>query len=166
MNDLEKILWTTAGTITGGVLVFVIGQVATQLFIKPIYELRMAIGKIADALIFHAPNYRSEDGKVQDLIRQKASELLARASGVPFYPVVWFVSMGMIPSKRSILKASRGLIGLSNDGSDIGMWRGRICKALGLKLGFSVSEMEKGKCNMGKRVMDALRKRWFTKTTR
>ncbi len=116
---------------------FVIGQIATQFFIKPIYELRMAIGKIADALIFHAPSYRSEDGRVQDCFRQKASDLLARAYGVPFYRVVWFVSMGMIPSKGSILEASKGLIGLSNNPSDARTWRGKICKALGLNLGFS-----------------------------
>ena len=112
MSDLEKILWTTAGTIIGGVVVLVMGQVVTRLFIEPIYELKRTVGNIAHALIFHAPNYGKQE--VRDFFRQKASDLLARACGVPFYPVVWFVSVGMIPSKRSILKAHRALISLSN----------------------------------------------------
>ena len=142
MSDLEKILWTTAGTIIGGVVVLVMGQVVTRLFIEPIYELKRTVGNIAHALIFHAPNYGKQE--VRDFLRQKASDLLARACGVPFYPVVWFVSVGMIPSKRSILKANRALIGLANNPEDAPTCRRKVCKALGLNLGFSDIEVKDG----------------------
>ena len=46
MGDLEKILLTSASTILGGVIVFVIGQLVSKFLIEPIHELRKAVGEV------------------------------------------------------------------------------------------------------------------------
>jgi len=85
LEDLTKILLTSAATIIGGVFVYTAGQVITRFFIDPYHEYRKVVGEIADALIYHANVYMNPGGgspnepraaridATSDTLRQKAS---------------------------------------------------------------------------------------------
>lgn len=52
MSEPEKIIWTAAFTILGGVLVYVIGQLLSKFLIDPTHELKKAIGEVRFNLAF------------------------------------------------------------------------------------------------------------------
>ena len=92
MSDLEKILWTSASTILGGVIVFVSGQLLSKFLIEPIQELRKAIGEVRFNLayynnIIHAPISRDKErsDKAYDAIMRNSCDLLTKADAIPFY---------------------------------------------------------------------------------
>lgn len=62
MSELEKIFFTSALTIFGGVLVYVIGQVTSKFLIDPIHEQKKLIGEIGDSLIFYWKDAKGENG--------------------------------------------------------------------------------------------------------
>ena len=92
MSDLEKILWTSASTILGGVILFVIGQLLSKFLIEPIQELRKAIGEVRFNLAFYAPiihtpisRDKENSDKAYDAIMRNSCDLLTKAHGIPFY---------------------------------------------------------------------------------
>ena len=92
MSDLEKILWTSASTIFGGVILFVIGQLLSKFLIEPIQELKKAIGEVRFNLayhrtIIHTPISRDKEGsdKAYDAIMRNSCDLLTKADAIPFY---------------------------------------------------------------------------------
>jgi len=92
MSDLEKILWTSASTILGGVIVFVSGQLLSKFLIEPIQELRKAIGEVRFnlayyAAIIHSPISRDKErsDKAYDAIMRNSCDLLTKADAIPFY---------------------------------------------------------------------------------
>lgn len=92
MSDLEKILWTSASTILGGVIVFVTGQLVSKFLIEPIHELRKAIGKVRFNLAYYAPiihtpilRDKERSDKVYDAIMRNSCDLLTKADAIPFY---------------------------------------------------------------------------------
>jgi asparagine N-glycosylation enzyme membrane subunit Stt3 len=46
VSELEKIVWTAAFTILGGVLVYVIAQLLSKFLIEPTHELKRVIGEV------------------------------------------------------------------------------------------------------------------------
>jgi hypothetical protein len=59
MDDLDKILLTSALTILGGAFVYVFGQIATEFFIKPVQQFWRMCCHIQDRLAFYAPVLRT-----------------------------------------------------------------------------------------------------------
>lgn len=119
MNDLEKIILTSALTVAGGLVVFVIGQMAQRLLIEPIQELRKAVGQIRFALLFHAPvlltpvsrNVQRSDAAYEALMHSSC-DLLMRVDAVPFYNVL-AEFLQLFPSKKNVQDAAKWLRALS-----------------------------------------------------
>ena len=120
MGDLEKILLTSVLTILGGVLVYVIGQLLSKLFIEPAYELRKTIGEVRFALSFHAPTIHTPIGrneessnKAKEALMKCSSDLFARLQAIPAYDRLSYISRGALPPKTNIEEAAVQLRGLS-----------------------------------------------------
>lgn len=127
MTDLDKILITSGLTVFGSVLVFVIGQLLSKLFIEPTQELKKTIVNTRIALAFHAaiintPVSRSSETSQEtaDALRKCSAELFAKAHTTPGYDVLAKVSCGYLPRKTAIIDASRKLRGLSTYVFDTG----------------------------------------------
>jgi len=74
---------TPAFTVFVGVVVFVVGQVATKFFLEPIHERSRTISEIIDSLIFYANLYGNPDKRIPasapiEIERHKASNTLRR----------------------------------------------------------------------------------------
>ncbi|MCX6743435.1 MAG: hypothetical protein NT116_04330 [Candidatus Parcubacteria bacterium] len=119
MSEIEKIFLTSALTIFGGVLIFVIGQIISKFIIDPIHEQKRLIGKIADSLIFYANVYTNPGilpketmDKASVKFRQQATFLQSKTHLIPLYGILSI--LGLIVSKNNINKASENLIRISN----------------------------------------------------
>jgi hypothetical protein len=127
MTDLDKILLTSATTIFGGLLVYVIGQLLSKFLIEPTQELKKAIGEVRFNLAFHGsvihtPASRTEDRsqKAKDALMKSSCDLLARVNAIPFYYGVAKLSLGFLPSKEAVLDSAIQLRGLSTYVSETG----------------------------------------------
>ncbi len=146
MTDLEKILYTSIGTIIGGIIIYVFGQWISKFIIEPIQEQKRAIGRLIDFLIYYANVYSnprkiepgdavpklSEQAAVD--LRKVASELMARTLAIPCYRFLAIIRL-TIPKKKIII-AHRNLIGISNsifsgDRKENKISREKIAEALG-----------------------------------
>lgn len=115
MSDLDKILVTSASTIFGGVIVFVIGQLLSKFLIEPIQELKKAIGEVRFNLayfapVIHTPISRDKEcsDTAYDAIMRNSCELLTKADAIPFYgslPHQWVVPIKDIDRAAVDLRA-------------------------------------------------------------
>lgn len=123
MSELMKIVLTSASAVFGGVVVFVIGQVATKFFVEPIHEQSKTISEIIDSLIFFADLYSNPDSRdppsaakerdeASKTLRRHASQLSSKTSVIIWYRLWEFLRV--VPKRSGITEAARGLIGLSN----------------------------------------------------
>ena len=113
MSELEKIVWTAAFTIFGGVLVYVIGQLLSKFLIDPTHELKKVIGEVRFNLAFHSPTIHTPIARTQErsdkayeALLKSSCELLAKVSAIPFYGLVSCSSLGFLPSKECIRDAA------------------------------------------------------------
>lgn len=120
MTDLEKILVTSALTIIGGVVVFVIGQLISKFVIEPVHELRKAIGEVRYNLLFFAPDILTPIGRtkencdrVRDALRKSSSDLYIRSEAIPLYSLASWLSRGSVPPRDQVADAAKWLRGLS-----------------------------------------------------
>lgn len=120
MSELEKIVWTAAFTIFGGVLVYVIGQLLSKFLIDPSHELKKVIGEVRFNLAFYAPTIHTpiartpeRSDKAYEALLKSSCELLAKVNAIPFYGLVSCISFGFLPSKKRIRDAATQLRGLS-----------------------------------------------------
>lgn len=120
MSEIERIVWTAAFTILGGVLIYVIGQLLSKFLIDPAHELKKVIGEVRFNLAFyapiiHTPIARTEErsDKAYEALLKGSCELLAKVNAIPFYGLVSRISFGFLPSKECILEAATQLRGLS-----------------------------------------------------
>jgi len=120
MTDIDKILLTSALTISGGVIVFVIGQLLTRTIIDPIHNLKKTIGEIAFALDFHAPaihtpiGKRENEDKAQAALRKLSCDLRSEIRIIPMYWLWSICSCCALPKRKDVLSAASHLMGLSN----------------------------------------------------
>jgi hypothetical protein len=116
--EILKIFLTSALTITGGVIIYVFGQVVSRFLIDAIHEQKKVITEINDVLIFYANQfylYEKYDPKAEEIankIRSLATRLRAKTKFISWYNV--FEKIGLVISKNNISKACSSLIGLSN----------------------------------------------------
>jgi hypothetical protein len=115
-------------TIGGGLVLFILSQLALKTIIEPIQEHRKIVGKIVHALILYANVYsnpirmseqnlknealKNERDMVSLELRKLAGELIASIQVIPFYS--FFSYVFVIPRLKSIEEARGCLIGLSN----------------------------------------------------
>lgn len=117
MSDLEKILWTSASTILGGVILFVIGQLLSKFLIEPIHELRKTIGEVRFSLAYYAPiihtpisRDKERSDKAYDAIMKNSCDLLTKADAIPFYR---FLPRQLVLPIKCIDRAAVDLRGLT-----------------------------------------------------
>ena len=118
MPDWAQALLTSALTITGGLVVFVLGQLFSKSLLAPAIEMRRIIAKIAYTLELYANVYSSPELgkeralKASDEIRGLASELIAQYHTTLTYSLLSFFMV--VPGTNSINTAHEQLILLSN----------------------------------------------------
>ena len=144
MTEIEKITLTSALTLIGGIIVFVMGQSVVRFGIEPFQEFRKLKGEIAHLLVFYAkiyssPNVGSESERSEAVraLREKASELLARVNSIPFYGILSL--LGLVPGWRDVSIAYKNLTHLgetvtSNKCEEHTSLRKNIIEALRLKM--------------------------------
>ena len=120
MTDIEKIVITSLFTITGGVIIFVTGQLLAKFFIEPIQELCKTIGEIRFNLSFHAPTIHTPIGRTKDnsesaraALMEGSSKLLSGLHSVPVYCATRIIAFGALPRRADIEEAAVQLRGLS-----------------------------------------------------
>jgi hypothetical protein len=124
MSELMKIVLTSALTVFGGIVVFVIGQVATKFFVEPIHEQSKAISEIIDSMIFFANLYSNPDSRnppstakerdeASKTLRRHASQLSSKTNSIVWYRLWEFLRV--VPKRSGVTEACKGLIGLSNN---------------------------------------------------
>ena len=132
---------TIVGTVLAGTLVFVLGQLFLKFFIEPLQQYKEAKGEVSHALHFYAnvggpPGITPEEERqeAQKHLRDLASKLRVCLHKIPWYPL--FASVGLVPKKDALLKASDELTGWSNEvrgeGRTIGTRRRIIAECLGI----------------------------------
>lgn len=106
-------------TVISGVLTYVFGQLILKLIIEPVQEMKKLIGQIANSLTEHAnviqnPGVPSEDvmKATSQHLRKLSAHLESQLYLVPMYSITAFIFR--LPSRKSILLATRSLMGLSN----------------------------------------------------
>jgi hypothetical protein len=125
MSDID----TAALTILGGVIVYVVGQLLSKLFIDSLQNLRKTIGETRFNLAFHAGEIHTpisrtleKSDKVRDALMKNLCDLLASLQSLSFY---WLASvLRMAPPQNFIEDAAVQLRALSTyvheTGSDAG----------------------------------------------
>lgn len=119
MSQLTQIIFTSALTVLGGVLIYVIGQIISKFFIERIYNQADIISEINDSLIFFAniysnPGFSAKDkaNEASKRLRQLATLLRSKTYMIPWYG--FFEKIKIVPKLSDINEASGNLIGLSN----------------------------------------------------
>ncbi len=105
-------------TILTAVIIFVLGQIILKFIIEPLHEQWKVIAEIADALIYYANAFptdqESEKAKeAHDTYRQLATKLQAKTKMIPLYS--FLQRLNLVIDRSLITKAVRELIGLSNE---------------------------------------------------
>lgn len=120
MTDLEKILITAGLTVSGGVIVFVVGQLLSKILIEPSQDLKRIIAETHIALAVHAPTIHTPISRTKetsiaasDALRKCSAELYAKVHAIPGYRVLSFVTLRFLPRRGSIENAVRELRSLS-----------------------------------------------------
>ncbi|MDQ8205841.1 hypothetical protein [Pelagicoccus sp. SDUM812003] len=111
MNDPSTFFWTVASAVT----IFVLGQIYLKGFVEPLLDLRKEIGQTAYILEFYWNRMFAEGAEGEELrkkIRDNACDLYRKSQTPIVYSSCRFL-FGM-PAREDIHKASRRLIGLSN----------------------------------------------------
>lgn len=125
-SELFKIVLTSSLTISGGIVVFVGGQIASKFFIDPIHRQDELLGEIANLLILYANLTYDRKERPPDkdpiwqeienasrVLRQKASQLRAATYSIRWYRLFRFIRMIRLKSGDAN-KISSHLIGWSN----------------------------------------------------
>ncbi len=126
MDELLKIIITSSLTIVGGVIVFVLGQIAVKFYIEPLADFKKFLGEIEADLFYYATVTRSPINKpvmpkdmdaelraeAYTVLRQKQSMLLSKYHAVNGSK--FFGKRGVIPNNRKILIITNNIIRLHN----------------------------------------------------
>ncbi|MDF1545590.1 MAG: hypothetical protein P1R58_10865 [bacterium] len=116
---MYDIVYTAIATITGGVLIYVIGRIVEKIHLEPVHEFRKARGRIAIDLRLLA-NIYANPGSGHLEIRENAEKILRRDSADlwgNYYSVPirnFWILLQLIPSKLNLDGAAKNLVFLSN----------------------------------------------------
>jgi hypothetical protein len=108
-------------TILGGVLIFVIGQIALRVCVEPLQQLRSAIADVIFVLHYYAPTYTNQakdrpnqlNERAEDAIREKAGILFSRAQAIACYGI--FATVKLVPTYNNVEEAVRDLTFIGNN---------------------------------------------------
>lgn len=120
----ESALGEACLTVIVGVVVYALGIVVVNFYVKPVNKLSKSIGEILDSLVYYAniytnpawasitPEQEKSRNDAKDTLRHNATFLLSRASQIRLYSVA--STLRIIPTKQAINEAHSDLIFLSN----------------------------------------------------
>ncbi|WP_144157633.1 hypothetical protein [Paraburkholderia sp. BCC1885] len=111
---------TSALTIFGSVIVYVVGQLVSKILIEPVHELKKSVGEVRFNLAFHAaairtPAARSEEWsqKAHEALLRSSCDLLARVEMIPCSCYPFLSRVFSLHPRESIKVAATKLRGLS-----------------------------------------------------
>ena len=111
------VVLSTFLTVVSGVLVFVLGQLFNEYFLKPIQNYKEIKSKIAYNLTFYANLYMNpvENSKKNENIETASQEIRKLGAEVDAISELRPFGNIFIPKKRILKKVSKKMIGLSNN---------------------------------------------------
>ena len=119
MNNWYLIILTSTFTITGGVIIFCITQIALAFFIEPIQELGKCRGEICSTLLLYRNLYLNSgtlsEGEIIRLsnnVRKLGVKLLSIKNILRWNGLFCILNLSI--KEKNILEAHKSLIGLSN----------------------------------------------------
>lgn len=100
-------------TVSGGVLIFVIGQIILKLIIEPVQELKGVLRNTSHTLLLHQAKLTNvtSDKEVATELRLRSSEIISKSHIVPCYAFIH--RLFGLPSRNNICEASKKLNQLS-----------------------------------------------------
>lgn len=125
MNEIWKIVLTSAGTLFGGIILLIVSQAVTKLVVEPGVKVREIVGEIRFNLVLHAriianPDYFAgtpEMAEASKSFRALAGRLQSASCAVVCYN--WIPVRYFLPAKGKIDEAVQCLIYLSNLSSPV-----------------------------------------------
>lgn len=108
-------------TVCSGVIVYVLCQLYTEFILRPIQEYKKLKAKVAKYLVLYACFFKNPQDAAKphefqtwkdasDNMREVAAEVRAFSEIKP----IWLLTGNTIPTKKSLIEASKYLIGISN----------------------------------------------------
>jgi hypothetical protein len=101
-------------TIVSGVVVYVLGQMILHFVLEPIKEFNRQRGDASFLLLkFRAKiaNASNDDPDLQSEIKEMGAALVSTMTQIPCFD--FCNRLGIVPSKREVLKAAREIVGIS-----------------------------------------------------
>ncbi len=121
MSEPFKIVLTSALTVIGGLLIFIIGQLISKFVLEPLQEFKKLLGKTSYSLVYFAVEIHTPvEGDIEkcriasDEFRKLSSSINSCVESIPFYDFWSRLSRGFIPPRRATSEAAAALIGISN----------------------------------------------------
>ncbi|ANU38270.1 hypothetical protein RJD38_18875 [Vibrio scophthalmi] len=127
MTEIEKIIYTAAATIIGGLLIHSMSQLIQKLFIEPCHQYRQLTSKSISSLSFYSnmlnAKVRVDDGEDyrkryfdgQDEVRKLMADM--KAQYVTIFPLWIAIVFGLVPSKKKHKQIVSNMLTLSFFGS-------------------------------------------------
>ncbi|GAA5648631.1 hypothetical protein [Vibrio proteolyticus] len=127
MSEFEKIIYTAAATIIGGLLIHAMSQLVQKLFIEPCHQYRQLNSRAISSLSFHSnmlnaklrvddnEEYRQRYYDGQDELRKLMADM--KAQYITISPLWLAVALRLVPSRSTHRKVVRNLLTLSFFGS-------------------------------------------------
>ena len=102
-------------TVVSGVLVYVVGLLFNEYFLKPIQNYKELKAKISFALTFYANLYMNPISESNEEYSKASLELRKLASEIDSFIELRPRGNIFIPNKKHLSKASKNLLGISNN---------------------------------------------------
>jgi hypothetical protein len=113
MSDAENIAYTALATISGGLLLYILGELISKRSIEPCINLKSEISRVKFTLSYFAPiintpisrtTERSEEAA--KALRERSAELLSLVELVPENRVLRFLSFSSLPPDKDVIEAA------------------------------------------------------------
>ena len=106
---------TVFTTVLSGVLVYILGLLFNEYFLKPIQNYKELKSKISFALTFYANLYMNPISESNEEYSKASLELRKLASEIDSFIELCPRGNIFIPNKKRLSKASKNLLGISNN---------------------------------------------------
>ena len=107
---MEKFIFSVMATVTSGTIVFIVGQIIVECFVKPMQEFKKIKSEISYLLVLHANKYHNPIIGRNEKYEKSAEEIRTVAAKLEGFKQI----KPFFARKDNIEQAKRGLIGISN----------------------------------------------------
>lgn len=120
MSDAANIAYTALATISGGLLLYILGELISKRSIEPCINLKASISKVKFTLSYFAPIINTpisrtpeKSDEAANALRERSAELFSLIELVPTNRYLRFFSFSDLPPDKDIVDAAIQLRGLS-----------------------------------------------------